>query len=1024
MKPIKLELNAFGPYIDHTVIDFTTLGQDGLFLITGPTGAGKTTIFDALSFALYGEASGSVRSMDDFRSDFAKSDQETFVAFEFELHQKRYHIQRHPKYAREGYKTDKPHQVILHLADGRVIEGVNEVKAEIENLIGLSASQFKQIIMIAQGEFTKLLFAKSTEKEDIFRKIFDTHLYQLIADEVKLREVKKKEEINTCKTVLAEIKKAFVFDEQDVDIESLSESQIVDTLHQLIEKNKESLFDDNKSYTLLKETLSTKQKELTEIENNNQKFDLINQFKDKLAQLHKQKEEISKHEHALSLARLASELQADYQLLEHHKHTISQDKNKLTELEESRRIAHDQLNKLSSDFTPLQTQFNTLDSIKQDIHEYKQTVKQAIAKQDLQQELKAIYAKQATLVDDVSKENDALTKIDATIKELTVNNEHESELVGQSFSLKESLFKLTKEQQELENQLNQYTQLKVTQKQHDDQVLVYKEHEDAYQHALATVHASELAFRQNMAGVLAQKLIDNTPCPVCGSLDHPNPATTTEVASIEQLDKAKAEKDQLEKQMNKSYTLLVEKVTTLKTQKENLGLDISQTSFDHQLNELAKKQESLDKEKQTLESSLKHVHTTLNTIKENKQRIVELNAKKESSTQTLKQKQEALDENKTQIAIQENIISSIEIVYPLSITSLEQLLKYINDKESFIKDIQQQHELMSNQIQTLEKKSNALDIEIDIVSKRINLNKQQYDSLFSTFITNLTNKGFENVDAFNQAKLSSENISKLEDAILLYNNQVSHVNQQLSQLQGELSTKEKIDTTPYKETITTLEHDINELFKTITNKETQTKQNQLTLKRLIKEMQIIKQAMHDYSILSKLSDLTRGRGKLRLSMERYVLALYFKKILEAANYRMQRITQGRYTFEWKKPEEGQATQGLDINVLDYESGKLRDVRSLSGGESFKAALSLALGCSDVIQAMAGGVELNTLFIDEGFGSLDPESLSQAMKVLFDLRNDNKMIGVISHVQEMKEQIASKLIIEKLPKGSKINIETL
>ncbi len=1022
MKPIKLELNAFGPYINHTVIDFTNLGQDGLFLITGPTGAGKTTIFDALSFALYGEASGSVRSMEDFRSDFATSDQETFVALEFELHQKRYHIKRQPKYSREGYKTDKPHQVILHFADGRVIEGVNEVKAEVENLIGLSASQFKQIIMIAQGEFTKLLFAKSTEKEEIFRRIFDTHLYQLIADEIKLRESKKKEEINTSKTVLTEIKKAFVFDEQDIDIESLSETQIVNTLTKIIEKNKEALIDNNKAYNKLKETLSLKQKELTEIESNNQKFDLVNQLKDKLAQLNKQKQDISKHEHTLSLARLASELQADYQLLEHLNQTILQDETKITELAKSHHDANEQLNKLNKDFTIIQQQHKELDTIKQDILEYKQTVKAATTKYNLQQELKTIQAKQVTLLDDVSKENDTLTKINNTINELAINNDQESELIEQSFSLKESLFELTKTQQDLDNQQKQFKQLEVTQKHHDEQLLIYKQHEDAYQHALATVHANELALRQNTAGVLAQKLIDNTPCPVCGSLDHPNPATTTEVISEEQIDKAKADKDKLEKQMNKSYTLLVEIITTLKTQKESLNVNNSQTSFNHQLNELANKQESLRQEKQALESSLENVHAKLKKIKENKQQLVELQAKKEHSTQALKQKQEALDANKTQLAIQENMISSIEIVYPLSITSLEQLIEHIHEKESFAKDIQQQHERMSSQIQALEKKSNALDIEIQLVNKRINLNKQQYDSLFSSFITNLTNKGFENVDAFNQAKLSSESMSKLEEAISLYNNQVSHVKQQLSQLQSELSTKEKVDTKPYNETITTLEHDINELFKTMTNKETQIKQNQLTLKRLIKEIQVIEQAMHDYAILSKLSDLTRGKGKLRLSMERYVLALYFKKILEAANYRMQRITQGRYKFEWKKPEEGQATQGLDINVLDYESGKFRDVRSLSGGESFKAALSLALGCSDVIQAMAGGVELNTLFIDEGFGSLDVESLSQAMKVLFDLRNDNKMIGVISHVQEMKEQISSKLIIEKLPKGSKIKIE--
>jgi DNA repair protein SbcC/Rad50 len=534
----------------------------------------------------------------------------------------------------------------------------------------------------------------------------------------------------------------------------------------------------------------------------------------------------------------------------------------------------------------------------------------------------------------------------------------------------------------------------------------------------------EKALRHNQAGILAKTLQKGSPCPVCGSSHHPSPAQLSSAVTEDEIDDASKKRSAAERKRNEDLKALSAINSRIDTLTESIITIEHNETFDPITfkSNLESDIENRKVSDDSLKAQIESLVSKLLVIEQAKTRKTFLENQLMISKQTIEKDQTSIQELNTNIKVQEGLINNIQVELPKECENLLALSLLIKTKESDINSLESNFKSEKERFDSFQKTYLTSEGELKKSLEQLNTSQLDYTITQNNFEKGLSEQRFETQDVFLDALLSPNEYAILDKKLRTYEQNRNTIDSRINELNKQLEGKQSVDVTPMEESLKQKESEHTNTSAESTAIKQSVKRNKEILGRLKASEKELDGFNEEHGKLNKLFNLTNGKGKLKLSMERYVLSLYFTKILEAANYRMQRISQGRYKFELKEPERGQSVQGLDINVLDYETGKLRDVKSLSGGESFKAALSLALGCSDVIQASSGGVELNTLFIDEGFGSLDPESLTQAMKVLFDLRNDNKMIAVISHVQEMKEQIPSKLVIEKLPKGSRIRSE--
>jgi DNA repair protein SbcC/Rad50 len=1025
MKPIKLVMNAFGPYIGNIVIDFESVGADGLFLITGPTGAGKTTIFDAISFALYGEASGSIRTIENFRSDFASPEEETYVELTFQLANKQYLIKRQPKYSRIGYKTDKPHSVTLHIPGGRTVDGVTEVAKEVQKLIGLTSAQFKQIIMIAQGEFTKLLFANSKDKEDIFRKIFNTQMYEWIANELKTRESVKKAEIDRQRARISEIKQSFDIahgnPEEFSDIANQISELLIPKIESYIQSEENRFSELNMVTQKIKTEIEAMRENISKTKSVNDLFREMDRQRQARLELDLQKDQNAQDKLRIQTADKANLLKSDYTLFTTAQKRFVDSKDQLEKSRNNNQKSKTDLESVEVKFKEVTERYARISDDKEEVRVYNSIFNELTRKNEIKSKIESLFEKQKSAKIDLDKNIESIKSLELIIKELEDQISQESSLNKDKFKLEQEQFTLNQKTKELEETKTKVDQLINENKNLEQAQQIYLTSEALVEKLDSEVKQLEQAYRNNLAGILAKSLQESVPCPVCGSTHHPTPATTSSGVTEEEIESVKNKRGEAEKKRSEDLT----KVTSLRTKiqaiTESILSKISNVSFESQnlkdILEIELKQNSISIE--SLKSNIQTLNEQLSKIEQAKIKRAELDQQLSISKTSIEKDQILIQQMETSLKVQEGLFDSITVQLPTECENLTSLSSLINQKQSQITALESSYKTEKERFESLQKVFLTSEGELKKSVEQLSVTQEELNTAQKILEKGLLDQEFENIEAYLNAVLSPNDHVQLDRKIRQYEQQCSTTDSRIKELNSQLEGKVPVDVAPLEVSLKLKETEHANSVSLIGTIKQSVKRNQDVLGRLKSSEKELDGFIEGHGKLNKLSNLANGKGKLRLSMERYVLALYFTKILEAANYRMQRITQGRYKFELKEPEKGQSSQGLDINVLDYETGKLRDVKSLSGGESFKAALSLALGCSDVIQASSGGVELNTLFIDEGFGSLDPESLTQAMKVLFDLRNDNKMIAVISHVQEMKEQIPSKLIIEKLLKGSRL-----
>lgn len=893
MKPLNMTVSAFGPYKNEISIDFTKLGENGIFLITGDTGAGKTSLFDAISFALFGEVSGSNRPIQSIRSNFADIETETFVELEFMHKNKKYKVRRNPSYERpkkRGEGVTKTSADASLEYDDKVIVGLKNVDVKIEEILGINAKQFKQIAMLAQGEFLDILFAESKDRTEIFRRIFDTNIYNLITRKLGELQKKSKEELQQLKNYFIAnssniIWKDYVLQITEKDLNELDVQTILEKLEIEIKTNKEE-FKNIQEEVEKHQTETTKLEEEIKVQTQkNNQIDNYNNLKlerEKLNQnaghIKEVKEIINKNQEILS--------------------TVLPKEEKVTENEKE------------------------VAKIEKDIRTIVVEIAKGLVKEEKASQTVKILE---TLKTDVQK-----------YQELQ-NNKEELDKKAQKVAKILSIIQLQKKYVEKYNKAEEEFKKINTE---------YIEKEDEF-------------FREQ-AGILAEKLEENKPCPVCGSTEHPHIAQKSKsVLTKEQLDELKNSTESKKEEVAKIKNAITEVKSQIDTLTAELGENIEIEKYSNEL------KQDYTKNKQELENIYVQVNNSYKSITNE-----EIDLKK---------------------------------------------FEYDNFKEEVISKINQDKEkLLQDKALQVEKSKQLKETQ-----DKLAVSKEEYEKTYKAL-------GFETEEEYKKSSLSKEQIGILNKEVEKYNKDVTVNDTKISELEKEVKGLEKVDLTQQNEQLSEMKQKLQDLRQQQMNKNRVLENNNAICKKLNQNAKDLSKKIKEFSLIEDLYRTASGTipGKRRIEFEQYVQATYFEMVIVEANKRLLKMTENRFQLIRKESSDKLSDKiGLELEVIDNYNGKQRDVKSLSGGESFKAALSLALGLSDVIQSYSGGVVIDTMFIDEGFGSLDTESREQAINTLSQLIGNNKLIGIISHVTELKERIDKKVIITKTTEGSTIDIES-
>ena len=1041
MRPIKLTISAFGPYASKQVIDFEELKGRNIFVISGKTGAGKTTIFDAISYALYGEASGESRETDSLRSHFADDNTETYVELEFELRGEKYTVNRVPKQKKkkargEGY-TEKSADATLTLPDGKVITKVKNVTDKIIEILGITREQFKQIVMLAQGEFKKLLLADSVEREGIFRKIFNTYDFEKIQAELKDKAANLSKNRTKSKHEM-EINLKNIKGEHDIVIDEYVDFPLV------IEKLKDLLERDNNIYKTLNEegkevdnNLQVKNQEKAIIETNNnllKEKEIITKALEELLSKEDEYKNKSKtiidgknakevkyiEDKLIETTKKLTKREEDYNLSLKNIDSLKleqEEANKLLQIEESKECDREKLSVEINNLNKLEEKIIELDSLNNKVMHLKQSAENS--------KLQIINNKKETEELKKSKEEKELQLKDIATLE-TKKVELESDIKAKNKTLDEvrELFKVIRSFQ------NTYIE-------HNNKAKEYKEFEVEYKKVKENYEKMDDLYKKEQAGILASKLQENEPCPVCGSTNHPNKATIKENLKIptkEELKVAKENLDKLEKEnlekINNLTTLNSNKTTYLEQVNNHLSMLSATLNIDKTFNsETAKVVKNLGTElksvidklkdellkvidkislKEKIEKELNLITTTIN---EREQSLIKLEECEKNYTTELTQNITKIDEYKKEIP--ENITdlktlnNLIEVKTKELNISKEKLAKLRLENENLAKKLEGENSTSKEINKSIE------ELKLEIANNKANFNEA------------IKEQGFDNIQTYEDAKLQISMVESLEKEVENYNSELKLTKAKQEDIINKTKDIVFMDITTIDEEIRSIQNNKKELESKLRELHAIIVGNKTILKNVENLNIEFKEIEEEYKVVGELADLANGKKAPYISFERYILASYFEDIIEAANIRLEKMTGDRFSLIRKTSKsKGAGQKGLELEIYDNYTDSSRDVSSLSGGESFKASLSLALGLSDIVQSNAGGVSLDTMFVDEGFGTLDPQSLDNAIDSLLELQRGGRLVGIISHVEELKERIDAKLEVTSTSKGSKVEFNIL
>ncbi|PGU42221.1 SbcC/MukB-like Walker B domain-containing protein [Bacillus cereus] len=1020
MRPIQLIMTAFGPYKQKEVIDFNDLGDHRIFAISGNTGAGKTTIFDAICYVLYGEASGEERSDTSMlRSQFADDNMYTSVELTFQLKGKRYEIKRQLGHKKQGNKTITGHAVELYeVIDEEKVPAVDrfhvtDVNKKVEDLIGLSKHQFSQIVMLPQGEFRKLLTSETENKEEILRRIFKTDRYKLMRE---LLDQKRKQ----WKDVLQEKQKerelyfrnVFKLPIRDGSLlETLVEQEHVNT-HQVVE----ALEQETDVYKAEVEQLQVEQevqtKQLKDAETRfhatksvNEKFIDLQQKNEKYNTLQENRTVIEMKETSFKRAEEAKRLLPFEQWYEEAIQNEQKAESLLKQI-----IAKKE--NITNSFELAQQKYEALKNKEPEREDAKKLVQRL---EELQPIIASLAEKQLNLQNaeiQVGKLKEGMHNLDRQLDEHT---NQKQQMSGELQQLERALEQYVAKVEELTNMREDAKVLKQAYDVWQEKQKFEQEKEAAYNKMQMAVNAYENMERRwlnEQAGILALHLHDGESCPVCGSTNHPKKATEQSDAIDEkELNDLRDKKNTAEK----LHVQLEEKWNFYHLQYEQVIEEVKKRGY---------RSEELAETYSALVQKGKQLATEVNTLKASeetrKQIAVNIKSVEEKVDALQKQKREVeTEQHRIEIECMQlrtsyehdkkNIPENLQTVQAWKV-QFDQAMHELKLMEDEWKKVQEAYQHWQNE-------NIRIQAEQESASNQFESTKLKKEETFVRFMKELEQSGFTDQSTYKEAKLNDAEMEMLQKEIQSYYSSLEVLAKQIEELHAELKDKEYMDITALGEHIKDLEINLD-----IIKEKRQRAQNAVTyISDLHENIRRIDEQIHEeekaFQELVDLYEVMKGDNESRISFERYILIEYLEQIVQIANERLRKLSNGQfYLKRSERVEKRNRQSGLGLDVYDAYTGQTRDVKTLSGGEKFNASLCLALGMADVIQSYEGGISIETMFIDEGFGSLDEESLTKAVDALIDLQKSGRFIGVISHVQELKNAMPAVLEVTKQKDG--------
>ena len=925
MKPLKLTMSAFGSYAGKNVIDFTGQ-QQGIFLITGDTGAGKTTIFDAITYALYNQTSGGERNGNMMRSQYAQPETETYVELEFLYRGQTYRVRRNPDYKiTKTLKNGKireqkvPHSVELTLPDGTVFpEKKNATDAKIIEILGLTADQFSQIVMIAQGDFLKLLYTKSDERKMIFSKLFRTDIYWKIQENLRRKSMEMDERIQ---------ENDRAFEQEKSRIILLPESEEL-PLDELVERLRERVKDALKEQNLRRANVEELNKKITKYEEINKLFVSLEKIRRTGKELEARQAESKERRQQIENARKADKVLVAEQQNLRQQQAVEQSAQAIAKMTET--------------LADHQEMFETLKTQQQEAE-----AKQKREAADIQKKMLALEQSFPSY--------EALQNARSEEQQAKKVWEDLGKISEESFHKKKAGIAALKEQQKRQEQV-----VEQTKKNWEQTSLSASESAKHYEHMYE-------AFLKEQAGILAENLSAGCPCPVCGSTVHPDPAKLSDHAVTElEVEQAKKTRAAAEEKRDLAYAAFEAE----KTEKQKLAQAVEKEEADFVLAQTIAKQQR----------------------KEAEQNYVSL----QKIAEQIREK----------------------LVYPSLAEAKKQyaaMQKALEAAEQEIERKRQKVSELAEAMNTLKGQKLAEEENQKTAKKLAAKTEKEYAKL-------LEKSGFVSEETYHLAILPERSRSKLEREEKEYESQCLRQQSEQKLLEKQVSGKTYTDTTELNEQLKAEKQALKEAEKTYMELHTAYENDRSVLQNCAVYLEKGKNLESEDQVIKSLSKTANGRlsGSAKIDFETYIQRQYFKQIIHEANKRL--LTMSNHQFILKLKEEAntgrKTNEGLDLSVYSLVTDSERDVKTLSGGESFLAALAMALGLSDIVERSAGAIHPDMMFIDEGFGSLDAQSRQQAIEVLAELAGDSRMVGIISHVTELKEQIDRKLVVSRTDKGSR------
>ena len=1015
MRPLYIKMSAFGPFSGHEEVDFRQFGQHAMFLINGPTGAGKTTILDAICFALYGETTGNERQGRDMRCDFAEASTLTEVELLFQLAQRHYKIRRVPEQARpkargEGVTQQTAEAQLWEIDEegGETLivpRKVGEANARIVELTGLSAEQFRQVMVLPQGKFRDLLLADSQDREQIFCQLFQTQIYIRLEEELKHKAHLLSQEVKALQLQQDALLSAVAMEDSNALVQRIT--QLEDEIKQT--KSAKELAEKAHIEAI---TQLEKAKQLDE------QFQALEQARMQLKVLEEEGAEIEHKRKKLSQADSAEKINSVFQSYQASCRDYGEIKQDADAAKKALSAAEKELKTSEKTRWLAQDQKPKLEALVKERHVLNGYVEKTVQLEQTRKAFQQIELALRTSKKDYEQHEQRLNLLREQVKTLRAENDALQEKASSIIDIHQKLERL-KQKTTMVRERDVYVGAlaKYAEEVRDAEEKVAL-CEGEFAKAVAKRQRLQTAYRNNQAAILADTLEPDSPCPVCGATDHPQPAQSQDVVPTEEeINNIQEQSDRCTSAINAAKQHLAGLLAEKKFNETKLAEINAQLKHDglKPLQRLLEEQEDLSRQFNVLQQG------------QARQKQIQEELKKRLEEERIEQQngvslEEQFKSNDIQLAATRELITDKEEGIPAEFRNAETLnsaiAELVRNHGEILKRVE---EADINYQQTREHYASA-DTALTKTKEQLEKAEQRHLEVCAAWQEVLDKSPFETESEFQKALLNEEVRAELKNALRDYEDRRLKVQQNVDEYTQKLNhhMRPNIAQCQDAEHKTKLEATrCREQYHSRVSHLGQLKDAEKKIQACVAQQKKQEEA---YSTVGTLAQLANGKNDYNLSLHRFVLSVLLDDVLLEAAYRLQKMSKGRYQLlRRENVADGRKKSGLDLEVADAYTGKQRPVATLSGGESFMAALSLALGLSDVVQAYAGGIRLDMLFVDEGFGSLDPESLDLALDVLTELRASGRLIGVISHVPELKARMDARLDLKMDRQGTHIEL---